>query len=172
MTTQKQKDSAINRTFKRLKKIAARKDKNGYNPYQGIYYFNDYFYVTDSICMVKVSYDAEMDIPGSFRDSYFKVNIIELVDQVIPLINLSQDDKTNRMNFDHNSRGIQIFDRFFDMGGLKNEIAIDPKRLSELLDIFATNKLISTVTQDASKINLFGSNDFCRMEAVLMGIRK
>lgn len=172
MTTQKQIDSAINRTFKRLEKIAARKDKLGYNPYQGIYYFNNYFYVTDSICMVKVFYGMSVEIPESFNDTYYKVNVLEQVNQVRPLFNFEQDIKTEAMTYDHNSRGIEIFDRFFEMSKPSEKIAIDPKRLSELLGIFAANRIIPFITNDASKIEIFGRNDFCSIEAVLMGVRK
>lgn len=172
MATEKQIDSAINRTFKRLEKIAARKDKQGYNPYMDIYYFNDWFYVTDSICMVKVSYGKEMDIPGSYSNSYFKVNVMEQVNQVRPLFNLYQDDQTDHMTYDHMGRGIKIFDRFFEMKEPTDSIAVNAKRQGELLDIFATNKIVPELTHDASKIKLFGSNDFCHIEAVLMGIRK
>lgn len=172
MTTQKQIERAINRTFKRIEKIAARKDKNGYNPYQDIYYYNDYFYVTDSICMVKVSYGNEIEVHDSYRDSYFKVSIIDRFDYVRPIFKLIEDDKTKHMSYDHNGRGIKILDRFFEMKTPNNEISIDPKRLSELLDIFTINRIIPTITNDASKINLFGSNDFCHIESVLMCIRK
>lgn len=172
MTTQKQKDSAINRTFKRLQKIAERKDKQGYNPYQGIFYFNHYFYVNDSICMVKVTYDKEVELSETDYSVYSRVNVIEQVDQVRPLFNLYQDDKTERMTHDHNSRGIRVFDRFFELDKPSDELAADPKRLGELLDIFATNKVIPTIETDRSRVKLTGINDFCHIEAVLMGIRK
>lgn len=171
MTTQKQRDSAINRTFKRLEKIAARKDKDGHNPYLGIYYFNRYFYVTDSICMVKVSYDEELVIPSTFHDSYYKVNVIEQLDQVKPLINLSTDHKTDEMNYRYHNHTDRALDKFFTLDEPTTYISVDPKRLKELLDLFEINKIIPTITQDTRRIKLHGCNDFCRIEAVLAGIR-
>lgn len=171
MTTQKQIDSAIKRTFKNLEKIAARKDKDGYNPYQGIFYNNSYFYVTDSICMIKVYYPS-ITIDNADNGVYYKVNVIEQLDKVRPLFNLEQDIKTEKMTHDHYNRDILIFDRFFEMNKPSNMIHIDPKRLSILLDIFAINKIIPSVTKDETKIKLFGSSDFCLMDAVLMGVRK
>lgn len=171
MTTQKQIDSAIKRTFKRLEKISCRKDKLGYNPYQGIYYHNSYFYVTDSICMVKANYRPVI-VDSADNNTYYKVDMIEKPDRAIPIFNVLQDDKTKGMTYDHNSKGIQLFDRFFYMGKPSDEIAVDPRRLEELLIIFSINKLIPTITQDVSRIRLFATNDFCSMEAVLMGVRK
>lgn len=171
MTTQKQIDSAINRTFKRLQKIADRKDKLGYNPYLGIFYLNSYFYVTDSICMVKVHYPS-ITIDSGDNDTYYKVNVIDCVDRVRPLFNLEQNDRTERMTRNHNDRGIMVFDRFFDMEKPTHKITVNPKYLKELLDIFATNKVMATMTNDRSMIKLDGTNDFCSIEAVLMGVRK
>lgn len=172
LTTQKQKDSAIKRTFKRLEKIAERKDKLGYNPYKGIFYLSHYFYVTDSICMVKVTYDKDIELSNTDYHIYSKVNVIEQVDQVRLLFNLYQDDDTERMTNNHNNRGLPAFDGFFDVEEDSEEIHIDPKRLGKLLDIFAINKVIPAITHSKNMIKLVGFNDFCRIEAVLMGIRK
>lgn len=172
MTTQKQKDSAINRTFKRLEKIVKRQDKAAYLPYHGIYYFDNYFYVTDSICMVKVTYTNEIDLPNTDHRAYSKVNVIGQVNQVRPLFNLYQDDDTERMTNNHNNRNLPAFDGFFDIEETSDDIHIDPKHLGELLDIFATNKVIPAITHSKNMIKLVGFNDFCRIEAVLMGVRK
>lgn len=172
MTTQKQKDQAIKRTFSALEKIGKRKDNLGYNPYKGIYYFNDCFYVNDSVCMVKVKYYKEIELPNKENNTYYKVNVINEINQIRPLFNLCQDEQTEKMDAYRKRSNELVFDRFFNLDKVTDEIIIDPKRLNELLNLFSINKITPSITYDKHMLELKGfNNDYCLVEAVLMGIR-